>query len=280
MCDEDREFALMLVETGNFVRLHGTPTSMKIRSEWFISLAGSRLMSQHASPRYEHVDPSFLQVPLSSWTKVKPLLMRLLSEHPSERVSVLYDDAAWDGLAAGVPCRNLRGGGGGESASCSSPPPPPSSSSPSLAVMMKYGAIPSGKMLDDAVTLLDTRRIDTQLLATVNQLCVGFEEYCLAHRCTLLMPDDANIHQLRWVCALAVIDVAVDMCGSFGAASQNVVVEVGKYVKGDHATLALFSMIDVLWGESGVASAALARMVDAKYRVRALDWLLDHSHHG
>lgn len=143
--------------------------------------------------------------------------------------------------------------------------------------MMKFASIPSGKMLDDAVTMLDTRRVDAQLLATINHLCVTFEEYCSAHHCTLLMPEDANIHPLRWVCALAVIDVAVHVCGSFGAATQNVVVEPGKYLRGDQASLALHNMVQALWdSDSGVASAALERMVDGKYRVRALDWLLDH----
>lgn len=146
-----------------------------------------------------------------------------------------------------------------------------------LAVMMKYAAIPAGKMLDDAVTLLDTRRIDSQLLATINHLCVCFERYSMSQKCTLLMPDDASNHPLRWVCALSVIDVGVHMCGSFGASTQDVVTNVSTYVRGDHATLSLFAMIDLLWkADTGVASGALSRMVSGKYRVRALDWLLDH----
>jgi serine/threonine protein kinase len=325
VCDEDSEFGAMLSEVDAFVRLHGTPESIQIRRKWFIALAGAHLGKQR--PLYANVEESMLQVPVPVWKLVRPLLMRLLSEHPSERVKALYDDTAWDRLRKGetegealtasttastltastltasTPASTLTASTPASTLTASTPASTLTAStssastpastltaskpagsgyytrlrSPALAVMMKFASIPSGKMLDDAVTMLDTRRVDAQLLATINHLCVTFEEYCSAHHCTLLMPEDANIHPLRWVCALAVIDVAVHVCGSFGAATQNVVVEPGKYLRGDQASLALHNMVQVLWdSDSGVASAALERMVDGKYRVRALDWLLDH----
>jgi len=265
-CDEDHEFGQMLREAAAFVRLHGCPENVFIRREWFVALAGTaNILAGPCKRAYDKIDPRNLQCPQSVWEELKPLVIGLLSEHPQERVRILHDDSLW---------KLGRGGSGGSGGSGSHDVlHSDHSSSSRIAVLMKYAALPSGKLLSDAITMLDARRVDSQLLATMNHLCVCLEENCVAQRCTVLMPDDADIHPMRWVCALAVIDVAVHICGSFGAATQNVVVSPGTYVRGDQSAISLFAIIEAMW-EDGVASAVLARMVDASNKVKALDWLL------